>query len=139
MRPPTWRDERVRFLAVGALNTLFGYLCFVVLETVFGETWPYLVVLVASYAIALLFSFTTQRWLVFRVRGRLLGDFARFTAVSLAGFAVNVVTLTLFIEVARLPVLPAQAAAIVVNALVLYTAHRRISFARPLTTGGDLP
>jgi putative flippase GtrA len=123
------RDQRVAFLAVGAVNTVFGYLCFAGLLLLLGQS-RYLVALVCAYVIAVLFAFVLYRFLVFRVRGHVLADLWRFSTVYLTSLAVNFVLLPLLVEFAHLRVLVAQALIVFVTSIMSWLGHKHYSFRR---------
>ena len=139
--PPGWllrvvRDQRVAFLAVGATNTLFGYLLFAALLLLLGHRL-YLVALVCAYVLSVLIAFVLYRHLVFRVRGHVLADLWRFVTVYLAAFAVNLVVLPLLVELAHLPVLVAQAMIVLITSTMSWLGHKHYSFRRP-SSSNDL-
>ena len=123
------RDQRVAFLAVGAFNTGFGFLCFAALLLVLGQRL-YLVALLCAYVISVLLAFVLYRHLVFRVSGHVLADLGRFVTVYLSALAVNVVMLPLLVELARVPVLLAQAMIVLVTSLISWVGHKHYSFRR---------
>ena len=134
--PPGWllrvvRDQRVAFLIVGGINTAFGYLCFAVFLVTVGQRWHYLGALVCAHVVSVLFAFVLYRFVVFRVRGRVLTDLWRFETVYLAALAVNFVLLPLLVEIVGLPVLVAQALVVLVTSVMSWVAHKNYSFRRP--------
>lgn len=131
------RDQRLRFLAVGATNTVVGYVLFLVLnEWVFGGLpFGYLLSLVVSYAIAIVMAFVLYRRFVFIVRGNVLVDFVRFVGVYLVSLGINLVVLPLLVEVVHLPPFLAQAIILVVTTVVSYLGHRYFSFRRRVASG----
>jgi putative flippase GtrA len=133
--PPGWllrvvRDQRVAFIAVGAMNTIFGYLCFAAFLVTVGRRWHYLGALACAHVVSVLFAFVLYRFLVFRVRGHVLADLWRFETVYLAALAVNFVLLPLLVELVHLPVLVAQALIVLVTALMSWMGHKNYSFRR---------
>ncbi|CAN5288883.1 hypothetical protein BH11ACT5_BH11ACT5_14770 [soil metagenome] len=74
------KDERARFLAVGAFNTVFAYGLFLLFEWATGGN--YLVSLGLSYLVATVVAFGLHRRLTFGVSGRqrLVADFLRSRA-----------------------------------------------------------
>jgi putative flippase GtrA len=138
--PPGWllrvvRDQRLAFLVVGGINTVFGYLCFAVfLVTVshhWGPPWGYLAALACAHVVSVLFAFVLYRFVVFRVRGHVLADLWRFETVYLAALAVNFVLLPVLVEIVHLPVLLAQALIVLVTSLMSWVGHKNYSFRRP--------
>ncbi len=78
----------LRFLAVGAVNTGFGYAVFALL--VLGGVAPELALPVA-FGIGVLWNFFTHARLVFRTRG--LARLPQYVAVYLALYGVNALAL----------------------------------------------
>ncbi|MEO6145374.1 MAG: GtrA family protein [Dermatophilaceae bacterium] len=123
------RDQRVAFLIVGAVNTVFGFLCFAGFLLLLGHRL-YLVALVCAHVVSVLFAFVLYRFLVFRVRGHVLADLWRFETVYLSALAVNFALLPLLVEIADLPVLLAQAIIVFITSVISWVGHKRYSFRR---------
>jgi putative flippase GtrA len=136
------RDERVAFLLVGAFNTVFAFLLFAGLAATAGRALDdaglavlgSLVPLAGSYAVAVLVAFVLYRHLVFRVRGHVLRDLARFVSVYAVSITLNAVSLPLLVAVG-VPRLAAQACIVVAITLISYVGHRWFSFRRPPDEG----
>jgi putative flippase GtrA len=125
-------DERFRFLAVGGFNTVFGYVNFVWMQALFGKNIGYMWSYLASYALGFAIAFLLHRRVVFRVRGHVLKDLARFQGVYLVPLAVNLVGLPLLASGLKMNVYLAQAIVVLFNALVSYFGHKYFSFRRPI-------
>jgi len=128
------RDQRVAFLAVGAVNTGVGLIAFAgFLLTVgerWGKPWGYLATLVCAHVVSVLIAFVLHRFLVFKVRGHLLRDLWRFETVYLSALAVNVALLPLLVELVHLPVLLAQVLIVAVTSVISWVGHKHFSFRR---------
>jgi putative flippase GtrA len=136
--PPGWllrvvRDRRVAFLVVGVINTMVGYLIFAGFLWLVGQR-RYLAALACAHVVSVLIAFVLYRFVVFRVRGRVLADLWRFETVYLSALAVNFVLLPLLVEIALLPVLLAQALIVLVTSLMSWMGHKHYSFRRPSST-----
>ncbi|SDW23589.1 Putative flippase GtrA (transmembrane translocase of bactoprenol-linked glucose) [Lysobacter enzymogenes] len=125
-----WRSEKHRFLAVGAWNTVFGYLAFVATHLLFGHLWHPTVTVVVAYCLALPQSFLTQRLLVFRsVQGDWRRQFLRFLASNSTIFAANLILLPLFLAFTHTSPLLGQALFIAASTIASYLVHKHYSFA----------
>ncbi|KRF45526.1 hypothetical protein ASH01_06790 [Terrabacter sp. Soil811] len=123
-------DKRVKFVLTGALNTAFGFGCFVAYQYLVGVRFGYMWTLILAHITTVLFAFMTHRRLVFQVAGSVLRDLWRFESVYLVALGINAVLLPLAVEVAGLPVLVAQGAITALNAFVSWLGHSRFSFHR---------
>ena len=126
-------DQRVRFLLVGAVNTVVAYVLFAALTSwVFGDApLGYLLSLVVSYAVAIVLAFILYRRIVYRVTGNVVIDFVRFLGVYAVTISINLVALPVLVEVLHLPVLLAQALVVVAATIISFFGHREFSFRRP--------
>lgn len=139
-------DHRVRFLIVGAFNTGFGFVMFVVVDVTIGralnETSVLLasiVTLIVSHLIAAVIAFILYRRFVFRVSGNVVIDFLRFESVYLLPLGVNALALPALVLWGMDRIL-AQFLILVVMTFVSYFGHRFFSFRRPASesaAGGD--
>ena len=87
--------------------------------------------LLISHVLGVLCAFVLHRRFVFRVRGHVWLDLARFEVVNLAALGLNAVLLPLLVEVAGLPVILAQVVAGGARGVGTYFAHLLFSFRRP--------
>ena len=123
-------SQQFRFLMVGGINTVVGLAIFVLLQSLFGSSIGYMAALVISYAIAIVFSFTLQRRFVFKVRGNVFVDLARFTLINLTGLGLNALLLPFFVEIVSVPPVPAQMISMVIVLIFNYFGHSLFSFRR---------
>lgn len=124
-----WDNERVRFLVVGAYNTLFGYAAFAVLYTWLHETMHYLAIAVIGQVIAVINAFFAHRILVFRARGNLLADFVRFNITTLGSTAIGLAGLAVLVDLGGVHPLLAQGIVLAVTVVITYVAHKLYTFA----------
>ncbi|HWU33183.1 MAG TPA: GtrA family protein [Marmoricola sp.] len=125
-----WRREEVRYLIVGGFNTAVGLALYAGFHALLGRQLGYLLVLIPAYAVGIVVSFFTQRYLVFHAHGHLLKDFLRFTSVQLAGLGLNAIVLALVHVSTSLPAVWAQAVSLFVVAIATYFSHKFFSFRR---------
>lgn len=124
-------NEQIRFLVVGAWNTLFGYLMFLLCHTLVSQELGPFGILILSYCLAIPQSYMTQRILVFRSKGPWLHEFWRFILANSVIFSLNLVLLPLLVASGDLDARLVQAALIVLLTIASYLAHRYFSFPRP--------
>ncbi|MDC7123250.1 GtrA family protein [Cellulomonas fimi] len=127
------RDQRVAFLIVGGINTFLGTAWFVLFQSLLGDrlgSYTYLVSLLCAHVAAVLTAFVLYRRFVFRVRGHVWVDLARFELVNLSALGINALALPFVVEVIGLAPIPAQLAVTCVTALISYFGHRDFSFRR---------
>ena len=124
------RDERARFLAVGAFNTVFAYGLFLLFEWAFDGR--YLLSLALSYLVATLVAFVLHRRLTFGVTGRerTLVDFLRFESVYVVMLVANALLLGLLVGALGWQSWLAQALSLVLTTVMSYLGHKFFSFRR---------
>ena len=114
----------VRFLLVGALNTVVGYGLFAAFVL---AGLHYAVAAALSTVLGVLFNFQTIGRVVFESRDRSL--LLRFAAVYAVTYVLNVGALRA-LEATRVHVLVVQAALVLPMAAVAFSLHRRFVFQR---------
>lgn len=115
-----------RFVAVGILNTAFGYGVFALL--VLAGVWPGAALVGATVA-GVAFNFQTTKRLVFRTDGR--GQAVRFVASYIAVIAINWVALRVLRSVG-VPPLAAQAILALPMAACSFAIQRSFVFQVPV-------
>jgi putative flippase GtrA len=137
-------DQRVAFLVVGGINTVVGFGIFVACSLTvghavdhrFGTVAGSLATLGMAHVLGVLFAFVMHRRFVFRVRGHLLRDLARFESVYLTTLSINAVALPVLVELGLHRIL-AQAIILAASTVVSYFGHRYFSFRRGATDTQD--
>lgn len=124
------KTEKVAFLLVGGINTVFSTALFVALDLLFGKNVPSFVVLGTAWLISLVAVFFVYRKLVFRVSGHVLTDLARFALVNLTALLVNMVLLFVASDLLGAPRIPAQIVITCATVFINYFGHKYFSFKR---------
>ena len=121
--------QLIRFLAVGAAGYVVNLAVYA--AAVHGADLHYRAAAVVAFAVALTTTYTLNRRYTFSATGDPLHHEAtRYLLVSLAGFATNIVALTILVDAAGMAKVPAQAIAIVLAAPVNFAGQRLWTFAR---------
>ena len=124
------KDQRIAFIIVGGVNTLVGFLWFLLFNHVVGPHIGYMGALICAHVCAVLCAFVLHRRFVFRVHGQVLVDLARFELVNLGALAANVALLPVMVELVGMAVVPAQLLVTVITVIGSYVGHRLFSFRR---------
>lgn len=124
------KSEKLRFLVVGAGNTLIGYVCFLLMFALLDPWVGTVAILVAAYLLALPIAFVNQRLLVFRSRSPLLREFGRFLLANSTIFLINVVALPICIKFFKGDARVVQGGFVMVSTIASYFVHKYFSFSR---------
>ena len=120
--------EQIHYLAVGAWNTLFGYLNFAVLYYLLHIVLPVAVILVISYVLSIANAYVCYRYIVFRSRGIVWKELPRFSSIYLVALAANLIVLPLALKTLPLNAYVIQALFTLAVVLLSYLAHKYFSF-----------
>ena len=146
--------QMVRYLLVGAFNTVFGYSLFAALNFVLQNvgSYSYMLASLLSNLIAITVAFLGYKWFVFKTKGNYLREWIRCLGVYGGGMLLTLAGLPILVPLLRRVVVsrpqaaPYLAAAImaVVVVVVSFFGHKHISFAvsetaRPEGSLGDAP
>lgn len=123
-------DQRVLFVLIGGANTVYSTALFIGFELWFGHRVPSFVPLILAWSISLISVFFVYRVFVFKVKGHVLRDLARFALVNLSALAVNTVLLFLVSDLLGAPRIPAQLVITAFTVIISYVGHKYFSFRR---------
>ncbi|MBC7763120.1 MAG: GtrA family protein [Candidatus Saccharibacteria bacterium] len=125
-----FRDQRIRFLITGAINTAVGYVLFAGIQFAIGNTVGYVASLILAHLLSSSVAFILYRKFVFVVRGNVLLDYGRFQTVYIMPLLINLLALPALVELLRWNVYVAQAIIVCVSTAISYFGHKFFSFRR---------
>lgn len=120
--------EKIRYLIVGGVNTLAGYLIGVgTYKLLFGSIGIWGVGLMANL-LAITFSFVTYKVFVFKTPGNWLVEYLKCYVVYGVMALLGMVLLWAFAEMLLMSIWVAQGMVIVCTVLLSYLGHKRFTF-----------
>jgi putative flippase GtrA len=128
----------VRYLIVGACNTLFGYGCFALFTLLLSSTlsYGYVVASLLANLLSITFAFFGYKRFVFRTRGNYLREWARCVGVYATSMVLSAAALPFIVGIIRRHPGHERSAPYIAGATVLvfsvvfsFFGHRHISFA----------
>jgi putative flippase GtrA len=138
----------IRYLAVGACNTIFGYGCFALFTLLLSPllSYGYVVASLLANLISITFAFFGYKWFVFKTKGNYLREWIRCLGVYAGSMVLSAAALPLVVGIIRRQPGHDRSAPYIAGAIVLVFAivfsffgHRHISFAdrsrTPRSTG----
>ena len=121
--------KQIKFLLVGAWNTLFGYSVFALLCVAAARLGVhYLAALVVSNVLAVTNGYFSYKGAVFNGGERSWPEYFRFSSVYIALLAANMVLLPLLVNATRLNPVAAQGILLPFTVVSSYVAHNYFSF-----------
>ena len=129
----------IRYLAVGACNTVFGYGCFALFTMWLTPliAYGYVAASLLANFFAITFSFLGYKRFVFKTQGNYLKEWVRCLGVYTGSMLLSAAALPFVVELVRRETGNAQRAPYIAGALVLvfsvvfsFFGHRHISFGR---------
>ena len=123
-------NEKLRYLLVGAANTVFGYLLTVCLYYSLTNKIHTLAILILAHVLAISFSFVTNKMLVFKTENQWLEEYLKYFVVY-GNVAVVAIFLTwILTDYTDIPFWICQALVLSFTVLFTYSAHKRYTFKR---------
>lgn len=128
----------VRYVAVGACNTIFGYGCFALLTLLLTPllSYGYVVASIFANLFSITFAFFGYKWFVFKTKGNYLKEWIRCVGVYASGMILSAAALPFVVGVIRRQPGHDHSAPYIAGAIVLvfsivfsFFGHRHISFA----------
>jgi len=138
----------IRYLAVGACNTIFGYGCFALFTMLLTPLLAYGYVLASLFAnlVAITFAFFGYKWFVFKTQGNYLKEWVRCVGVYAGSMFLSAAALPLLVPIIQHQSGNAHRAPYIAGAIVLvfsvvfsFLGHRHISFGRSKPVSESAP
>lgn len=119
-----------RYLVIGMLNTLWGFVSYPIFYALLARTGVhYLVILAFNYAFNATVAYWLQKLLVFKTLGNVGREYARFLVLQAIFFGINVVFLPFVVAIFGLNPVIGQMLFIVVVAIGGFFWNDKITFA----------
>ncbi len=141
VREPIWRRHqiKIRFLVVGAWNTVFGYVVFLILNEVFNRFLSpryvaYMTASVLGNVLAITNAFFFHKYFTFKSKEAgwdALREYFRFAGTYLFSFIIGLILLPVFVELLGMTPQVAAAVIILICTVFSYLGHSRFSFRSP--------
>jgi putative flippase GtrA len=127
----------VRYGLIGIWNTVFGLAVFAAANATIGHRAGYVTSLTVMFALAIPQAHLAQRLLVWHSHAPYLPELIRFSGVFVVAYVVNLVLLSLAVEVLGAPTLASQVVISGLIAVSTFFIHRGWTFRRHPTSAGD--
>lgn len=127
------QQEKIRFLVVGGVNTLFGLGLYPFLYFILGsEKGPlgYLQLLIISQIICVSISYLGNKFFVFRVKKISLTEYGRFWFYHLMMISLNLMALPIIVQGLAVNPMIGQTLFSILVIITSYIWHKRITFTR---------
>ncbi len=123
-------EKKLRFLAVGGFNVVFGIVLYLLLIWSLPDSpRRYLIALLISQFICVTVAFLVHKLVVFRSRStNIFSEFWKFASFYLGIYVVNWAVLPMLVELAHITPIFAQIGFIIVTIILSYGWHNNISF-----------
>jgi putative flippase GtrA len=120
-----FKNKKVRFLFVGALNTVFGYAVYSMF-IFFGL--HYLAAQFFGSILAITHSYLWNKHFTFKSKEKSAGEVLRFISVYAVSYVLNMILLYVLIDRLKINQYLAGAAGIFITTIISYVGHKKVSF-----------
>lgn len=122
------REEKFRFLVVGAYNSVFSYALFAGLFLLLNKRFNYIFILIIVHFVAVLNAFIGHKYFTFKAEGGVLMAYLRFNLSYLGALGAGVAGLPFLVVVCGLHPLVSQGLLSLFTMVGSYFLHKHISF-----------
>ena len=121
--------EKIRFLGVGAFNTIVSYIVFVALNIALHKFLHYNTILLIQYIIVFNLSYFTMKFLVFRTDGNYFPEYPKTIITYVFIYFLNAGILYIFQE-QGVNIYISQALALLIITGITYLLHKHINYTK---------
>ena len=122
------KGKKVKFLFVGALNTVFSYINSILIYFFLNQKVALIFILIISHLINVTFSFMTNKFFVFNSYNRIRIEYIKFHMVYLVNFLFNIFLLWLLVTKFNIPYWLALIITMVLSVIYSFLAHLKFTF-----------
>lgn len=126
--PSLFDSRKLRYLFVGGMNAIVGYVLGVGLYVLLSPVLHILLIGLVANVLAISFSFTSQKLLVFRTQGHWLSEYLRSYVIYGSMGLIGTVLLWALVDGIHLPIWIAQGVTIGLTVVFSYLGHARFTF-----------
>ena len=120
-------SDKIRFLLVGGFNAGVSYLIYSFFVYLLGSE-AYQAALAIAWVVSSAVSFTTQKLLVFNVKGNIFQQYCKCCTTWVFSYIINACILEFFVKKLVINVYAAQLAATFVAAVFTYVMFKMFAF-----------
>jgi len=120
-----FEDDKVRFLFVGVLNTVFGYAVYALL--IYLKMHYFLAQLFAS-VLAITHHYLWNKYFTFRIPEKSVSEIVRFVSVYAISYLLNMAVLYISIEKFTMNAYVSGVICLFVTTIISYLGHKHVSF-----------
>ena len=121
-------NQKFRYLLVGGVNTVFGYLVTVFFYYSLSKVVHTLAILALAHIFAISFSFFTNKVYVFKSKGKSASEYWRYFFVY-GNAAIIAILFTWFLtDYTNIPFWIVQALVLTATVIVTYFSHKKYTF-----------
>ena len=121
-------SKKIKFLTIGFLNTIFGYLFSIVIYEIFQDHLTLFIILLISHIITVTFSFFNYRLFVFKSKKSMLNEYAKIHLVYIFSFCINFLIVWILYNYLLWTFWLSRLVSILILICYNYFAHSRFTF-----------
>ena len=121
-------SQKIRYLLIGVLNTLFGYFVTIYLYYSLSGILHTLLLLIIAHILAISFSFATNKFLVFKSKSKWLLEYFRYYTVYGTLAIFSILLTWVLADYTKVPFWLIQLLVIALMVCMTYFAHKEYTF-----------
>lgn len=121
-------NQKIRYLLIGGINTVFGYFVTVFLYYSLTNSLHTLAILALANIVAISFSFFTNKMVVFKTRNKWMSEYLRYFFVYGNIALVAILLSWILTDYIRIPFWLVQGFILPLIVIVAYLLHKKYTF-----------
>jgi putative flippase GtrA len=122
------KGKKVKFLLVGALNTVFSYINSILIYFFLNQKVTLIFILIISHLINVTFSFMTNKIFVFNSSNQIRIEYVKFHMVYLGNFLIYIFLLWLLVTKLNIPYWLALIITMLLSVIYSFLTHLKFTF-----------
>ena len=123
-------DQKLRYLIVGGINTVFGFTFFTLTYLFLEGKLHYVLIFLVSQIVSICFSHYSQRKFVWHSRSNYVSELIRFASAYLVATIFNVILLAASQEIVGAPILLSQFSIGIGIVVIMFFVQKHWTFSK---------
>jgi putative flippase GtrA len=122
------QSREIRYIIIGASNTLIGYSIGVLLFGIFTDKLHTILIAILANILSISVSFTSHKLFVFKTKGNWRNEFIKACIVYGNTAGISVVLIWFFVDILNFSIWISQAITISITFSLSYIGHKKFTF-----------
>ncbi len=123
-----YNSKPIRFVIVGAWNTIFAYISLAFFYYLLSDKMHYLVIMAFTSVLNITNAYICHKFFVFKTKGNYIKEYLRYYVIYSVPMAIGFISFPFCIEILKMNFYVTQAILTLITLIISWFGHKNVSF-----------